>query len=155
MHLRSWLVFLCIFAIPAAAFDLHLVSGDDKWRFGHDDLLAMSVVDMTTETPWTDTVDDYRGVTIDSLLSAAGLPAQQQELRLIALNDYAISTDVDTLLDADALIVFERNGEPMPVRDYGPYWVLFPFTERPELSNRDIRNLSVWQLKTIEVLPLP
>ncbi|MCH8550948.1 MAG: hypothetical protein LAT62_03360 [Natronospirillum sp.] len=148
-------MFSCIFAIPAAAFDLHLVSGDDRWRFGHDDLQAMSVVDMTTETPWTDSVDQYRGVTIETLLSAAGLTTEQRKLRLIALNDYAISTDVETLLDADALIVFERNGDLMPVRDYGPYWVLFPFSERPELSNRDIRNLSVWQLKTIEVLPLP
>ncbi|MEX1058075.1 MAG: oxidoreductase, partial [Natronospirillum sp.] len=60
---------------------------------------------------------------------------------------------VDLLLEAHGVVVFERNGEPMPVRAYGPFWLLFPFSERPELVNRDIRNVSVWQLKKIEFLP--
>ncbi|TGG91269.1 hypothetical protein E4656_16235 [Natronospirillum operosum] len=152
--MARWLMgWLALLAVPVAAFDLHLVYGEQHWQFSKEELAEMPGWHFTTETPWTVEADDYHGVPLAVLLETVGAPQGPLKLRLVALNDYAVETDAQKLVDADAVIVFERNGEPMPVRDYGPYWVLFPFSDRPELINRDIRNVSVWQLKTIEINP--
>ena len=142
---------LALLTLPVAAFDLQLVQGEQRWHFSLEELVGIESLDVVTETPWTEGEHRFTGVTLQTLLETVGSETEAKTLRLVALNDYAVETDVQFLLESDALIAYKRDGEPMPVRDYGPYWVLFPFSDRPELANRDIRNVSVWQLKTIEI----
>ena len=40
----------------------------------------------------------------------------------------------------------------MRVRDKGPLWIVFPWSEHPELVTERIRTWAVWQLTRLEVL---
>lgn len=154
MRLRRLALVLLFFSAPAWAFDLQLIHGDREWSLSMDDLAAMPTTVLETDTPWTENIYRYSGVSVQALLTLTDHePGAIETLRLVALNDYAVEAPLSVFLDSDAVLVYERDGEPMPVRDYGPYWMLFPFTERPELERREVRNVSVWQLKTIELLP--
>ena len=44
------------------------------------------------------------------------------------------------------------DGTPMPVRDKGPLFAVYPFDAQPELRNAVYYSRSAWQLKSIEVL---
>lgn len=154
MRLKRLVFMLLLFSTPGLAFDLQIIHGDREWSLSMDDLTAMPTTELETDTPWTEDIYRYSGVSVQALLNlAGGKEGRVETLRLVALNDYAVEAPLSVFLDSDAVLVYKRDGEPMPVRDYGPYWMLFPFTERPELERREVRNVSVWQLKTIELLP--
>jgi hypothetical protein len=38
------------------------------------------------------------------------------------------------------------NGEILTPRDKGPIWVVFPWSDHPELDTRQARQRSIWQL---------
>lgn len=150
-----WVLVLLVLISPVAwGFDLRLIHGDESWTFTVEELQAMPETGFETETPWTEQSGYYEGIALTDLLAAASVDAEAiSELRMTALNDYVVVSPIQTLIEADAVVVYLRDGEPMPVRDFGPFWMLFPFSDRPELQNREIRNVSVWQLKSIELLP--
>lgn len=154
MRIKRLALVLLFLSTPAWAFDLQLIHGDREWSLSMDELSDMPITELETDTPWTEEAYRYSGVSVQTLLDMSDLDQNAIEtLRLVALNDYAVEAPLSVLLESEGVLVFERDGEPMPVRDYGPYWMLFPFTERPELERREVRNVSVWQLKTIELLP--
>jgi hypothetical protein len=39
----------------------------------------------------------------------------------------------------------------MRIRDRGPVWLLYPWTERPELDTPEFRERAIWQLAQIEI----
>jgi len=39
----------------------------------------------------------------------------------------------------------------MPVRKKGPMWVVFPWSDHPEIANEVYYARSIWQLKRIAV----
>jgi hypothetical protein len=43
------------------------------------------------------------------------------------------------------------NGKPMPVREKGPLWIVFPYDESPKFRSDYIYSQSVWQLNRIDV----
>lgn len=154
MVLRWVLVALLALSPAAWGFDLRLIHEDQTWSFTLEELKSLPQTGIETETPWTEQSDYYEGIALTDLLAATPIDTDAfSQLRMTALNDYAVDAPIQKLTDADAVIVYQRDGEAMPVRDFGPYWMLFPFSDRPELENREIRNVSVWQLKSIELLP--
>jgi hypothetical protein len=114
-----------------------------------DDLEAMGTETLTTETHWTDRAITFRGVPLAAILDAAG--AHGSELRAEAVNDYFIDFAVEDALAWGALVAFEADGARMQVRDKGPYWIVYPWSDRPELDNVEVRMTSVWQLMEIKV----
>lgn len=150
-----WILLLGLLLSPALwSFDLELVHGDQIWRLSVEDMRELPQIRIETDTPWTERSSWYDGVAVEDLLAVmTGDDLMHNSVRMTALNDYAVETSVEKLANADGVLVYQRDGELMPVRDFGPYWMLFPFSDRPELENRDIRNVSVWQLKRIELLP--
>ncbi|GAL28475.1 hypothetical protein JCM19239_1551 [Vibrio variabilis] len=37
----------------------------------------------------------------------------------------------------------------MSIRDKGPYWVIFPLSQYPEIDNTDYHSMMIWQLKEV------
>lgn len=104
-----------------------------------------------TETPWFDGPQSFSGPTLAELLEHVG--AQGANLRIIALNDYAADMPVQDTQDAPVILASRHNGDVMSVRDKGPLFVIYPFSEMPQLNNEVYFSRSVWQVKAIEVLP--
>ena len=72
-------------------------------------------------------------------------------LRLRALNDYRVDVPFDDAQRYDLIVARLLDGQPMPVRDKGPLFAVYPFDAQPELRNAVYYSRSAWQLSSIEV----
>lgn len=145
---------LSVLAINTVQADQNVltVSGlvdQGKHQFSFADLKAMPNYQVKTETIWTDQEHTYTAISVAQLL--AQLEAKGETLRFIALNDYAIEVPVNVLVEHNAFIAFEQDGKPMRIRDKGPLWVLYPFSDQPQINTPFYQAHCAWQLKTIEV----
>lgn len=111
---------------------------------GLDELQNLPVASLTTLTPWTDGAIEFEGVYIRDL--AAMFAANAEFAQATAYNDYQIKFELNDIVAKDGFIAFKRDGQPMSRRDKGPYWLVFPWSERPELDTSTVHGLSIWQL---------
>ena len=112
-------------------------------------LSAMGKVDLVTATPWTEGEIRFSGVPFEVLQAALGM--QGDEVVLRALNDYSVLTSAAVLVSKGAMVAFEIDGKPIPVREKGPFWIIFPWSARADLNDPGTHSLSIWQLQTIEI----
>lgn len=103
----------------------------------------------STRTPWYSQARRFTGPLLRDVLRAAG--AQGSLLRARALNDYRVDIPFDDAQRFDLIIARLLDGAPMPVRDKGPLFVVYPFDSEPELRNAVYYSRSAWQLRSIEV----
>lgn len=121
----------------------------DEAHFDRRMLEALPWQSIETSTPWTNGVSRYRGPLARALLTAVG--AQGETLKVSALNNFMAEIPVSDFQRHDVILAMERDGERMPIRDYGPIFVLYPFDENPALRNETIRFRSVWQVHRVVV----
>lgn len=115
------------------------------------ELRQLPSASFTTITPWTRGTHTFTGVYLKTLMAEVG--ARNTMVRAFALNDYTITIDLSDPAAARALIAYEQDGHPMRVRDKGPLWIVFPFSDYPkELLVDRVMGWAVWQLDAIEVL---
>jgi hypothetical protein len=72
-------------------------------------------------------------------------------LRVTALNDYRIDIPMDDAQRHDLLLARLLDDKPMPVRDKGPLFIIYPFDQNAALRNALYFSRCVWQLRSIEV----
>lgn len=110
---------------------------------------------LVSETPWTDGSSAFEGFLLADLLAAAGLRADARggRLRARALNDYEALIPLADLRKAEVLVAMKRDGRPMSLRDRGPLWILYPWSDNPGLRSEEFYARAVWQLRSLEVLP--
>lgn len=115
-----------------------------------DDLDAMEQVEFSTKTIWTDEEARFSGVAVSRLLEELG--AEGNTVRMSALNDYAVEMPIAELEEDAPIIATRMNGDPMPVRQKGPYWIIYPFDSSPAYRTEANYSRSVWQLIKLTVL---
>jgi hypothetical protein len=93
-----------------------------------------------TSTPWTTGRQRFAGVSLKDLMDAVG--AQGSEVSAVAIKE---------AIRDGALVAYEANGEPLPVRNRGPLWIVFAYDESPRLRGEQVLSRSIWQLKLLEV----
>lgn len=118
-------------------------------RLDRELLLGMGAAELTTTTPFTDGADSYMGVLASHLLDRLGATGTQ--LRASALNDYEVTIPIADVREFRALLALDRAGRPLSVRERGPIWLLYPWSEFPELDDRVHRQRAIWQLTRIAV----
>lgn len=142
---------------PEGAVILTISGAITKTNSGSDALFDLAMLDALeqretlTETPWFDGQQRFSGPTLSSLLETVG--AEGNSLRFVALNDYAAEMPIEDALERPVILASRHNDALMSVRDKGPLFVIYPFSEIPELNNEVYFSRSVWQVKAIEVLP--
>lgn len=102
-----------------------------------------------TENPWDSGAVTYEGVLLRDLLNY--VKADGKTLSFVALNDYRADMPAEDARKYDVILAYKRNGEELSVRDKGPFFVVFPFTDVPELATEDRYAQSVWQVNRITV----
>ncbi|WP_193184221.1 molybdopterin-dependent oxidoreductase [Nisaea sediminum] len=125
------------------------IAGSSAVDFDRDTLESMATETIRTSTPWTQGVQEFRGIPLKTLL--VHVAALGGKLRAIALNDYAAEIPIAEASAAGAIIAVRQNGKPMSVRDKGPLWIVFPYDSDPKLVTDDFLNWSAWQLRTLVV----
>jgi hypothetical protein len=104
---------------------------------------------LTTWTPWTDGEIEFEGVWARRLMEAVG--ARGTEVEASALNDYREVIPIDDFHRYDVLLAVRSNGRVMRARDKGPIWIVYPWSDHPELDDFLTREKSVWQLNVLHV----
>ena len=122
---------------PRAVFDMAMLEQMPQGSF-------------VTKTPWYAQPRKFTGPLLRDVLAAAG--AQGTTLRALALNDYRVDIPFADAQQHDMIIARLLDDKPMPVRDKGPLFIVYPFDSKPELRNAVYYSRSAWQLKALEVL---
>jgi hypothetical protein len=124
-------------------------NGDGLARLDRAQLLAWGTDRLHTITPWDEGEATFEGVLGSRLM--AGLKAAGSVLRCKALNDYSVDIPLAELQECAVLFALQRDGRPFSVRERGPVWVVYPWSQHPELDDRLHRQRSIWQLTEIVV----
>lgn len=114
-----------------------------------DELERLGTAELETETPFTQGTLRFTGVPLRRLLDAMG--ARGETIRATALNDYAVDIPLEDATRHDVLLATRLDGKPMPVRDKGPIWVVYPWSQRPGLKDPRFGSRSIWQLRSLEI----
>jgi hypothetical protein len=105
--------------------------------------------EVRTQNPWKEGTATYEGVLLRDLLKF--VKANGTVLRIAALNDYSADMKVADTETIDVILAFKRDGKYMPVREKGPLFVVFPFSDQPSLRVQQRFAQSVWQVSRITV----
>lgn len=147
-------------ALPAITGPVILtVSGLDEKRFAGGvvefdigRLEALGRSEIETTTIWTEGKHRYTGVLLADLLTSLGLSGTVTQLEFRALNDYAIEFAANEATAEAPLLAYLEDGQPMPVRDKGPLWLIYPYDCDADYRTDTIYARSIWLLDRITVL---
>ena len=104
---------------------------------------------IATSTPWTEGVSSYEGVLMRDLLHQLGVSGAT--VKLIALNDYAVTIPAADFDKYDVVLAYARDGQAMSVRDKGPLWIIYPLDGHPELNDEDTHSKMIWQVRRLDI----
>lgn len=152
---------LTVVAQPALALDapkerpILAVSGKigvknagDVARFDMKMLEALPQQTFTTRTPWYDKPVKFTGPLLADVMAA--VKANGSTISAVAINDYKISIPMGDLKHKP-IVARLLDDQPMPVREKGPLFVVYPFDSSAELRSSTYYERSIWQLKALEV----
>ncbi len=148
-------------ALPALALDapkerpILAVSGKigvknagDVARFDMKMLEALPQQTFTPRTPWFDKPVKFTGPLLADVLAA--VKANGQTISAVAINDYKISIPMGDL-QHKPIVARLLDDKPMPVREKGPLFVVYPFDSSAELRSSTYYERSIWQLKALDI----
>lgn len=147
----------CDLPPPQAAANLVLIgqiarcSTEGKASFDSDLFDKLPRHKVRTTNPWEKGEVEYEGVLLSDLLAYVG--ASGSKILVSALNDYSYEIPIADVMKYGILLADKREGVAMPVHDKGPYFVVLPFDQFPELRSEDRYAQSVWQVSQIAVEP--
>jgi len=122
----------------------------DRADFDMAMLAALPQHSFITRTPWYPEARKFTGPLLRDVLAAAG--AQGQMLKAVALNRFKVEIPVSDTRQFPVVLARLLDDQPMPVRDKGPLFIIYPFESDPQLQSVVYRNRSAWQLRFLEVL---
>lgn len=112
-------------------------------------LQALPQHSFTTQTPWYAEPVKFTGPLLRDVLAAAG--AKGEGITAIALNDYRTEIPFSDALKYDLIVATLMNDQPMPVREKGPLFLVYPFDSKAELQAATFYNRSAWQLRALQI----
>ncbi|KUF12602.1 molybdopterin-dependent oxidoreductase [Pseudoponticoccus marisrubri] len=129
--------------------DIAHTNAEGAARFDVEMLRAIDETDIATETIWTEGENVFTGVRLDLLLAHVG--AEGDEIEAKAINDYAVSIPVSDAVEDGPIIAYEMDGRPMPLREKGPLWVIYPYSSSSAYRTEVIYSRSIWQLDRLHI----
>ena len=124
-------------------------NGDGSTFFDLKLLQSLPSRVLVTETPWTKEAHTFTGVPLEALMEWVG--AEGKSITAYALNDYSVEIPIEDGREHGALVVYLMDGAPMLPSDRGPIWLLYPFSERPEIQSETYYQRAVWNLYAMTV----
>ena len=129
--------------------DITKKNGPDTASFDMAMLEKLPQKSFTTQTPWYAQPVTFTGPLLRDVLNAVG--AKGSKLTAVALNDYKTEIPASDAKDFDVVVARLMNDKPMPVREKGPLFIIYPFDQNPTLKAEIYLNRSAWQLHKIYV----
>jgi hypothetical protein len=152
MPLLRFAVFLIVSFISSVANaepTLSIVVGGETITLSRSDLENLPQQRIATTSPYFKGTQEFSGPSLRSLIKTYEKP-DSDVVRFRALNAYTIDTSVKRALTLDAIVATRRDGNVMSVRSRGPFWIVLPLTQQPDLDVPENHSLMIWQLSGIE-----
>lgn len=139
-------------AETAAQLIVQLPDGTEI-ELSNADLAAMPQHEYRTSTVWTEDTDRYTGVLLLDLLRQFDIDpgAQPGQVQVSAIDGYSATVAFDQITYQAPMLAFLQNGNPMPRRRQGPFWLLFPYDSDPVFRTESIYAQSVWQVRQLTI----
>src|SRR3954453_6067587 len=147
--LLAALVSLCV---PASAAEIAVSGGAiaKPALIESEQLASLPAHEITTATSWTGSAR-FSGPRFTDVLTQLG--AQGSKVSLIAIDDYKVDLSMADIERYQPILALSINGEPLPPRGRGPFWLMFPFDNHPELQNDAWYFRAIWQIDRIRIEP--
>lgn len=123
---------------------------DRTFTLSVQDLQDIAVQNIVTSTIWTEGVHEFSGVPLYALLQH--LDVTGSTIQAIALNDYAVSIPLSDARMGGPIVAFAIDGQPIPRREKGPLWIIYPFDQSPEYRTEIVYSRSIWQLNRLNIV---
>lgn len=157
---RSGFSLLCIVlaatflpvSVAADQTGLHItgkLKSGTEIRLTRSDLEAFVSETIITDTPWQDGKAVFEGVPMAKLMENVG--AEGTTAFVLALNDYGTEIPLSDFERFNPILAYKKDGAYMDVSDKGPYFIVYPYDDMPELHNELYYSRSVWQVQSIEI----
>jgi hypothetical protein len=91
----------------------------------------------------------FRGPLVREVLEHLGLD-QADSLRFVAANDYYVDIPTSDFRKYNVILAMEADGQRLSRRDKGPLWLMYPFSDFPELNDPIYLRRLIWQVVRIE-----
>lgn len=115
-----------------------------------DDITAnFPTYEITTRLPWVNHFATFSGARLKDILNHYRLFGRQ--IHLTALNDYTVTIPYLDIYRYNPIIAITQNQKPLKIRNYGPYWLIYPMSKYSELNTPKYHARMIWQIKTIQV----
>jgi hypothetical protein len=121
----------------------------DRFVFDMATLEKLPQHSFRTRTPWYPEAREFTGPLLRDVLAAVG--TEGKRLTAYALNNYKAEIPVKDAGDYDVIVARLIDGKPLPIRDKGPLFIIYPFDDHTELRSQTYYGRSAWQLKEIRV----
>ncbi len=118
-------------------------------RFDMKMIEALPQHSFTTSTPWFDKPVKFTGPLLSDVLAA--VKASGSTVSAVAINDYKISIPMGDAGKFKVIVARLMDDKPMPVREKGPLFVVYPFDSAAELRTSTYDERSIWQLKALDI----
>jgi hypothetical protein len=117
--------------------------------FDRKSLEQIGLSTVETTTPWHAGKVRFEGVLMRDLMRKVG--AKGTHLEASALNDYSTQIPMEDFDTYNVILATRKDGEPMPVRDKGPLFIIYPYDSSPDLRSAKFYGRSAWQVKELRV----
>lgn len=124
-------------------------NNDDVAEFDQTMINQLSKRVIHTNNHVVKDVVPYEGVDLSTLLKQLG--AKGSIARVFALDDYVAEISIAEIHKYKVILATKENGKNLTIEDKGPFFVVFPFNDYPELRDNTHYSQSVWQVKSIEI----
>ena len=91
----------------------------------------------------------FKGPLLADVLTLAG--ATGGDITLSAADDYKVDITADEMKAHNPILAIEKDGVRMAPDDFGPFFVMWPFKEKPEIDNEAFQAKAIWSVVKIEV----
>jgi hypothetical protein len=91
----------------------------------------------------------FKGPSLAAVLTLAG--ATGGDITLSAADDYKVDITGEEMRTFDPILAIEKDGVRMAPDDFGPFFVMWPFKEKPEIDIEAYQAKAIWSVVKIEV----
>ena len=144
------LTFFLLATTVQAGLSLTITNGSQSLVLDRAELEAFPQTTIATTSPYFDGVAEFTGPSLSRVLESFDLSGNTR-IVLRALNDYRVDGSLKELLAMDPIVATRMDSEPMSVRDRGPFWLMLPLSDRPELDEQEFHRFMIWQLEGIDL----
>ena len=92
---------------------------------------------------------NFKGPLLTDVLKLAG--ATGGDITLAAADDYKVDITADEMKQHNPILAIDKDEVRMAPDDFGPFFVMWPFKEKPEIDNELFQSKAIWSVVKIEV----